>query len=76
MIVVQASLAALFDPAKNALLPALVDGDRLVSANSLVGLGTGVARLAGGPLLAAWGDLAGDRSPWPPWRRRRSAPWT
>ena len=50
VIVVQASLAALFDPAKNALLPSLVDTRRLVSANSLMGLGSAVARLAGGPL--------------------------
>jgi MFS family permease len=50
VIVVQASLAALFDPAKNALLPSLVDARRLVSANSLMGLGSAVGRLAGGPL--------------------------
>ena len=50
VIVVQASLAALFDPAKNALLPSVVDARRLVSANSLMGLGSAVGRLAGGPL--------------------------
>ena len=60
VIVAQASLAALFDPAKNALLPSLVDSGQLVSANSLVGLGTAVGRLAGGPLgglLLAAGSL-------------------
>jgi MFS family permease len=60
VIVAQASLAALFDPAKNALLPALVDPRQLVSANSLAGLGTAVGRLAGGPLgglLLAAGSL-------------------
>jgi MFS family permease len=60
VIVVQSSLAALFDPAKNALLPALVDSEQLVAANSLTGLGTAVGRLAGGPLgglLLAAGSL-------------------
>jgi predicted MFS family arabinose efflux permease len=60
IIVVQASLAALFDPAKNALLPTLVDPRQLVSANSMVGLGSAVGRLAGGPmggLLLAAGNL-------------------
>jgi predicted MFS family arabinose efflux permease len=60
VIVAQASLAALFDPAKNALLPTLVDAGHLVSANALVGLGGAVARLAGGPLgglLLAAGSL-------------------
>jgi len=48
-----------FLPAKSALLPTLVAPDRLVSANSLVGLNANLARLAGGPigglLLAASG---------------------
>jgi MFS family permease len=60
VIVAQSSLAALFDPAKNALLPALVEPRQLVSANSLAGLGSAVARLAGGPLgglLLAAGSL-------------------
>jgi MFS family permease len=60
VIVVQASLAALFDPAKNALLPTLVAPRQLVSANSMVGLGTAAGRLAGGPLgglLLAAGTL-------------------
>jgi MFS family permease len=57
---VQASLAALFDPAKNALLPSLVDARQLMPANSLVGLGAAVGRLVGGPLgglLLAAGSL-------------------
>ena len=60
VIVVQSSLSALFDPAKNALLPRLVDPSRLVSANSLAGLGNALGRLAGGPLgglLLAAGSL-------------------
>jgi MFS family permease len=60
VIVAQSSLAALFDPAKNALLPALVEPGQLVPANSLAGLGTAVGRLAGGPLgglLLAAGSL-------------------
>jgi Major Facilitator Superfamily len=60
VIVAQTSLAALFDPAKNALLPTFVDPRQLVSANSLAGMGTAVGRLAGGPLgglLLAAGSL-------------------
>jgi predicted MFS family arabinose efflux permease len=60
VIVAEAGLSALFDPAKNALLPTLVDSEHLVSANSLIGLGTAVGRLAGGPLgglLLAAGSL-------------------
>jgi MFS family permease len=50
VIVVQAALATLFDPAKNALLPSLVPRRDLISANSLVGLSQNLARLVGGPL--------------------------
>jgi MFS family permease len=60
VIAVEAGLAALFDPAKNALLPTLVGPDALVSANSLVGLNQNLGRLLGGPLgglLLASGDL-------------------
>lgn len=60
VIVVQASASALFDPAKNALLPSLARVEQLVSANALVGLGAAAGRLAGGPLgglLLAAGDL-------------------
>lgn len=59
VILVQASLVAVFDPAKNALLPTLLPAADLVSANSLVGLNQNLGRLVGGPLggllLAAGG---------------------
>lgn len=55
----ESALAALVEPTKNALLPTLVGPDRLVAANSLVGLNSNLARLAGGPvggiLLGVWG---------------------
>jgi MFS family permease len=60
VIAVEAALASLFDPAKNALLPTLVGPDELMSANSLVGLNQNLGRLIGGPLgglLLAAGDL-------------------
>jgi MFS family permease len=61
VIVVQAALAAVFDPTKNALLPNLVDRSELVSANSLIGLNQNIGRLIGAPLggllLAAAGGL-------------------
>jgi MFS family permease len=59
VILVEAVLFALFDPAKNALLPTLLPADELVSANALVGLNQNLGRLIGGPvggaLLAAGG---------------------
>lgn len=61
VIVVHASLSTLFEPAKNTLLPDLVDVERLVSANALIGLNQNLGRLIGGPLggvLLAFGDLA------------------
>ncbi|GGM06771.1 MFS transporter [Dactylosporangium sucinum] len=60
VIATEAALVALFAPAKNALLPALVPDGELVSANALVGLNQNLGRLAGGPLgglLLAVGDL-------------------
>jgi MFS family permease len=60
VIVIQSGLTALFDPAKNALLPTMVNREQLVAANSLVALNEGVARLVGGPLgglLLVAGDL-------------------
>ena len=56
----QAALGAVFEPAKNALLPDLVGQQQLVSANALVGLNQNLGRLVGGPLggvLLAVGDL-------------------
>lgn len=46
----QAGLAALFEPAKNALLPTLVPEDRLAAANGLIGLNSNLARLIGASL--------------------------
>jgi MFS family permease len=60
VIMVQAALATLFDPAKNALLPTLLPPGELVSGNSLIALNNGIGRLAGGPLgglLLAAGQL-------------------
>jgi MFS family permease len=60
VIVLQAAFSAAFEPAKNALLPALVGPDRIVSANALVSLNQNLGRLVGGPLggvLLAVGDL-------------------
>ncbi|MFL5859570.1 MAG: MFS transporter [Solirubrobacteraceae bacterium] len=60
VIIAQASLAAVFNPTKNALLATLVDRDQRVSANALMGLGAGLGRLVGGPLgglLLAVGSL-------------------
>ncbi len=61
VIVLHASLSTVFEPAKNSLLPDLVDRERLVSANALIGLNQNLGRLVGGPLaglMLALGDLA------------------
>ncbi len=62
VVLVQAALASVFDPTKNALLPTLVGSDQLLSANSLVGLNQNVGRLIGGSLggvlLAIGGGLS------------------
>jgi Na+/melibiose symporter-like transporter len=58
----EAFLAMLVEPTKNALLPALVADDQLVSANGLVALNVNLGRLIGSPLgglLAATGSVAG-----------------
>lgn len=59
---IQAALATLFEPAKNALLPTLVAREDVAAANGLVGLNGNLARLigasAGGALLGFTG-LAG-----------------
>lgn len=61
VIALESALGALFDPAKNALLPTLVAPERLVSANSMIGLGQNAGRLVGGSfgglLLALGGGL-------------------
>lgn len=50
VIVVHTSLGAIFEPAKNTLLPDVVGDDALISANGLSNLGQNLARLVGGPL--------------------------
>jgi MFS family permease len=58
----QAGLAALFEPAKNALLPSLVARSLLPAANGLIGLNSNLARLLGaslGGVLLAYSGLPG-----------------
>ena len=50
VIVVHATCAAFFEPAKNALLPTLVAPAQVTSANALVGLNNDLGRLVGGPV--------------------------
>jgi MFS family permease len=56
---VEAALAQLNDPARNALVPSLVGRDDLVGANALIGLNGNLARLAGSPLGGVVVELAG-----------------
>jgi len=62
VVFAQAALASVFDPTKSAMLPTLVDPDRLLPANSLVALNQNVGRLIGGSLggalLAVGGGLS------------------
>ena len=55
----QSALASLFEPTRNALVPALVGSDRLASANGLMGFNSSISRLAGsslgGLVLGVWG---------------------
>ncbi|PRY38176.1 putative MFS family arabinose efflux permease [Umezawaea tangerina] len=46
----QAGLAALFEPAKSALLPSLLERDQITAANGLIGLNGNLARLLGASL--------------------------
>jgi MFS family permease len=60
VILAEASLSALFDPAKNALLPTLLAPTELISANALIAFNESAGRLVGGPLgglLLAAGQL-------------------
>jgi MFS family permease len=59
VMAVEASLAQLNDPARNALVPSLVGGDDLVGANALIGLNSNLARLAGSPLGGILVELSG-----------------
>jgi MFS family permease len=61
VILVEAALFALFDPAKNALLPTLLPAGELVPANALVGLNQNLGRLIGGPLGGALLAVGGLR---------------
>ena len=55
----QSALASLFEPTRNALVPALVGAERLSSANGLMGFNSSISRLAGsslgGLVLGVWG---------------------
>jgi uncharacterized protein YbjQ (UPF0145 family) len=73
---VEAALAQLNDPARNALVPSLVAKADLVGANALIGLNGNLARLVGSPLggilvevagLPAWSSATPSRS----WSARR-----
>jgi MFS family permease len=59
VMAVEASLAQLNDPARNALVPSLVEADDLVGANALIGLNSNLARLAGSPLGGILVEVAG-----------------
>jgi Na+/melibiose symporter-like transporter len=56
---VEASLAQLNDPARNALVPSLVGERDLVGANALIGLNSNLARLVGSPLGGILVELGG-----------------
>ncbi|ALG11338.1 MFS transporter [Kibdelosporangium phytohabitans] len=59
VMLAQSSAATLFEPARNALIPQIVRGERIVSANGWMGFNSSGARLlgssAGGILLATGG---------------------
>ena len=59
VMAVEAALGQLNDPARNALVPALVGRDDLVGANALIGLTANLARLAGSPLGGILVELSG-----------------
>jgi MFS family permease len=59
VMAVEASLGQLNDPARNALVPALVGRGDLVGANALIGLTTNLARLVGSPLGGVLVELSG-----------------
>lgn len=47
VLVAQSVLATLFEPTRNALVPALVKAEQLTAANGLMGFNSSVARLGG-----------------------------
>ncbi|GHF51563.1 putative MFS family arabinose efflux permease [Amycolatopsis bartoniae] len=55
----QSALASLFEPVRNALVPALVGPHQLLAANGLMGMNSSVARLAGSSLGGAVLGFAG-----------------
>ena len=59
VMAVEASLGQLNDPARNAMVPALVGRDDLVGANALIGLNGNLARLVGSPLGGILVELSG-----------------
>jgi MFS family permease len=59
VMAVEASLGQLNDPARNALVPALVGRGDLVGANALIGLNSNLARLVGSPLGGILVELSG-----------------
>jgi MFS family permease len=61
VMAVEASLGQLNDPARNALVPALVGRGDLVGANALIGLTTNLARLTGSPLGGVLVEVSGLR---------------
>jgi predicted MFS family arabinose efflux permease len=59
VMAVEAALAQLNDPARNALVPSLVARADLVGANALIGLNSNLARLVGSPLGGIMVEVAG-----------------
>jgi MFS family permease len=62
VLLVQASLYAIYSPAESALLPTVVDKEHLVTANALNSLNDNIARIAGpliGALLYDWFGIRG-----------------
>ena len=59
VMAVEAVLAQLNDPARNALVPTLVGSDDLVGANALIGVNGNLARLVGSPLGGVLVEVAG-----------------
>ena len=59
VMAVEAALGQLNEPARNALVPALVGPGDLVGANALIGLNGNLARLAGSPLGGVLVEVAG-----------------
>jgi predicted MFS family arabinose efflux permease len=59
VMAVEAALAQLNDPARNALVPSLVAKVDLVGANALIGLNSNLARLVGSPLGGIMVEVAG-----------------